>query len=791
MSKMLSDVRHKKLTQQGRSGPGVLVSVLGLTACLAALGVVLLTGSASSPVPSLLVGYDATADPTVMTFGAAHWDSTRLPEDRRNSDDRIRMRGELNPLAQLASHMGGVHLPKDRVQASRNQRHVGEKINNEVRALDFVGSSASGAPAHWLQPASGNTGLRRVSRNMAGELADSNSAAALRQQSFRWALKDCKKESSCENLLGKKLYNVLQTRSGSPNLAIYHDQDDDRKDEERTMENDYRSASRNSEGGDGESQSENRWQKLQGMMHRSFKASAPTAVSVLRQVSQIKSEHLPMAEERILVSALMRKSRVARKAANLNDSYRSETSLIFGGSNGRAHWNTYKASMMPSSEDGREEMGEDVQQHARPSEADKLRKYQTKAAKEMSDSSTSNGNGHSKNNRNTGNNAGRAVNGLGSSRDSKHAISSAAQRQVFEWTEQASDMRHKLADGSVSALRSKRMAGEKSRDAMASQNTQDTIDDELSRYGSVFSSRADEDKLQNEEHVARKALREGRIREQRLQRERARQHNKIVVEEVKEAKSADSELSSYDDAFVPHAHTGPSMASLGLTSGDSDTQGSRGKEGRRGRRTAHRDFRAPARIAKDRQTWRIPKDSAAHEERRDQRTAEDIAPMVKLAENTLKSIGRMHTSGESSRGGDGKCYLAGGKEVPCTELAELGNLMKKVYGTKAGDVAIVARDNQFDPTKIFANTQEAKDAEKNWMKIEDGGDGEHAARPRVRESERRAKVHNSRPEVREHRSSMGELLHEANIKAVKDQTKPVDKGPLGALNDNLGSVFGW
>ena len=33
---------------------------------------------------------------------------------------------------------------------------------------------------------------------MAGEIAD-NSAAALRQQSFRWALDDCKKESSCQS----------------------------------------------------------------------------------------------------------------------------------------------------------------------------------------------------------------------------------------------------------------------------------------------------------------------------------------------------------------------------------------------------------------------------------------------------------------------------------------------------------------------------------------------------------------------------------------------------------------
>ena len=91
--------------------------------------------------------------------------------------------------------------------------------------------------------------------------------------------------------------------------------------------------------------------------------------------------------------------------------------------------------------------------------------------------------------------------------------------------------------------------------------------DELSRYGSVFSSRADEDKLRSEEHVAREALLESRRRERRLQRARARQHNKIVAQEVKEAKSADSELTSYDSAFVPHAHAGPSMSAQGLVSG--------------------------------------------------------------------------------------------------------------------------------------------------------------------------------------------------------------------------------
>ena len=415
----------------------VLRAAVSAVACTALLGIVLLAGR-SRTLSTLIMRDPSTTDPTVMTFGAAHWDSTRLPGDRRNPDDQIHMRGG-GPLTEsaLASHLGDEHLLEDRVRAARSrERHVGESINNAVRALDFVGGGAPapGGQRHWLQPAAGNTGLRVISRDMAGQLAD-NSAAALREQSFRWALDDCKKESSCESLLGKKLYNVLQTKSGKPNLAIYHDQDDDRKDEERAMENDYRSAHED----DGESQSRTRWQKLQGLMHKNFRASAPTTESVMRQIDQINAERIPAAEKRILVSALMRKSSVARRAASMNDAYRSETSLIFPG-NSKAHWNTYKASMMPAGDDSREEIGEDLGQRARPSEADTLRKYQNKAATEMSgkDHSYSDGN------------SGQAVNGLGSAKDSKRAISSAAQRQVEQWTKTASEMRHEMADGSTS-----------------------------------------------------------------------------------------------------------------------------------------------------------------------------------------------------------------------------------------------------------------------------------------------------------------------------------------------------
>ena len=249
----------------------------------------------------------------------------------------------------------------------------------------------------------------------------------------------------------------------------------------------------------------------------------------------------------------------------------------------------------------------------------------------------------------------------------------------------------------VSALRSKRVAGENLRDQEAAASTQDTINDELSRYGSVFSSRADEDKLKNEEHVARVARRLARRRERRLQEARDREHDKVVAEEVKEAKSADSELSAYDAAFVPHAKGGLSASALGLTSGRSKRArhhtGHGGRDGYKGRgRQAARDFETPG-------TDHIPMDTAAMEERRDARQAQEIAPMVQLAEHTLKNIGHMSGHGERARGdgrrlrqaGGGKCYIEGGKQVPCAELKKLSALMDKVYGAKAADVELVSR----------------------------------------------------------------------------------------------------
>jgi hypothetical protein len=58
-----------------------------------------------------------------------------------------------------------------------------------------------------------------------------------------------------------------------------------------------------------------------------------------------------------------------------------------------------------------------------------------------------------------------------------------------------------------------------------------------------------------------------------------------------------------------------------------------------------------------------------------------------------------------------KCYIAGGKEVPCSKLAQLGKLLKNVYGKEAADVALVSKDHSFDPTKIYLHRKSARRSE--------------------------------------------------------------------------------
>ena len=46
---------------------------------------------------------------------------------------------------------------------------------------------------------------------------------------------------------------------------------------------------------------------------------------------------------------------------------------------------------------------------------------------------------------------------------------------------------------------------------------------------------------------------------------------------------------------------------------------------------------------------------------------------------------------------------------------------------------------------------------------------------------------------RDRRSSVGELLHEANVKAAEKQVRktPAKPGSLAALSNNLGGILGW
>ena len=66
---------------------------------------------------------------------------------------------------------------------------------------------------------------------------------------------------------------------------------------------------------------------------------------------------------------------------------------------------------------------------------------------------------------------------------------------------------------------------------------------------------------------------------------------------------------------------------------------------------------------------------------------------------------------EVSSSASEKCYIAGGKEVPCSKLAQLGKLLKNVYGKEAADVALVSKDHSFDPTKIYPDRKSARKSE--------------------------------------------------------------------------------
>ena len=701
--------------------PRVMWAALGLSLCAAVLFVTAVHVGVGAPAARL-------SDPNVLTLGAAHWNSNRLPADE-------------------STHRRSA------------ARHVGQKITNAVRALDFVAGGAKAAQHRWPLPAA-SSALSSVSGGMASELADAdNSAAALRQQSFRWAVDDCEKDSSCESLLGKTLYNVLQTKRGRPNLAIYHDRDDLRKGEERSMEHDYRSAARAgaSEGG-GESQSEARWQRLSRMMHTQWRARAPTARGVLRQADAIDAEHIPAGEKKILIANLMSKSRIARRAASLNDAYRSETSLIFpsgsrSGGSASSHgeeWNTYQASMLPTTYDTSEEAGIDQQQMARPTEKQELLKYQRRA--------------------------------ITSGAKGRQDMSQAVRREVARWTQQAEEQRNKdTASANVVAGHRARQPSENDGDAVAAANMRDSIDAELSRYGSLTSAEHDRDELLHEEDEERAARRRARRRERAFTRHRAMEHSRQIDAEVAEAKEADQELKSYDSAFVPHTPssllrpTRSSLDALGLSSSLSDTPGDRGADRGRDLRTqggGHQGSRARPRTLGERR---------AAKEKSVVTSAKEIAPSVKVAKESLSSVGsrRVRHAGGHLRGG--KCYIAGGKAVACEKLTKLAKLLKNVYGSRASDVAIVAKDHSFDPTLVLPSRPRARQGKK--------------AATHASTNTKRAR-HAGGVGKRVGESRLGKALHEANVKAAEErgvrETKAAqDEGSLAKLSDNLGNILGW
>jgi hypothetical protein len=819
----------------GMASPRVNAVILGVAACAVSLCFFLISALAMPPTATggtaLLDG-----DPNVLTFSAAHWDSTRLPQDRRHSHD---------------------------------QHHIGEKINDAVRALDMIGGTTAGPARHWLQPASGNGALTASGRNMAGELSDDR-ASALRRQSFRLALHDCKEQSDCETLLGKTMYNVLQTRDGKPNLAIYHDQDDDRKHEERIIEHDYRSSA---ERDHGTSQSKQRWKQLQGMMHLSFKASAPTARSVMHKVDVIEKEHIPTDEKRILVQALMRKSRVARRAASLNDSYRSETSLIFAGSSSsNEHWNTYRASMVPSGNDEAEEMGEEMHRRARPSEFAVLRHYQTEAL---------GGGKESK-----GGRAKSARSNDGKRDEGSDEASQAARRQVEHWTKVASRLRRregKSKQGAAEAeaeQRAKMM--EHARDQEVDKETAETADDELSRYERVVGKgpHGHAGEVRRAERAARRAVL--RMRQSKLERARAIEQVKLVNEEAKEAKDADDELASYDQAFVPLADrdalvSSASLARLGLVPPSSSSRSSASAHGRRSRRSKvmagrrqRRHFRAPqqrmgsssreesvrvrsgvrggrgrereSRREEGRRSWgrgrrvqargrlrteKEEKGGGGQEERGGERRAQltqlaehpslrGHAASLQHAEESAWAPGAGSVVGKEARGGGSRCYVAGGREVDCAEVTELGALLNKVYGPKAGDVELRAKDGRFDPTQVFTSSRaarregggETESGRRSASRVGGGGreeEGSGGQKKAEGGAQRKAELEGAhgdelprqgkagRYAERGHGETLGDELHEENVKAAEAETKyyEVRKGPLEKLSDKLKNVLGW
>lgn len=178
---------------------------------------------------------------------------------------------------------------------------------------------------------------------------EQNKASALRVKSFWSALHDCRQKNTCQELLGRKLWRVVQSKKGQYNLHIFHDDDTARRGVERQMERDFLNAKPVDDirkiAKDASIKS---WDKLKKMMAKDRKylpqepkLSAPPSTRMSRHAHL---EHVSL-----------RKSEVMARAKLLDRGYAAETDEIYAEpSKKRAH--SYKASMVPQKSDDKEEI---------------------------------------------------------------------------------------------------------------------------------------------------------------------------------------------------------------------------------------------------------------------------------------------------------------------------------------------------------------------------------------------------------------------------------------------------
>jgi len=553
-------------------------SVVAASLCAAAVLVLTYNVQTAQRDPVALQYTKLTGDRPLM-FSSAHWDSVDLPQDTSRKQMLFADSGLSSDGNFQAAHFDSTRLPEDMMDDSTSSAR---------KKLSSLFSAKSNG----------------VSRTMAGEIAD-NGAAILRKTSFRTVIDDCKLKSNCQNLIGKRLWNVISSRDNQPNLKIMHDYDDDRKRQELKIERDYNKDSDKKFIADNSAQN---WEKLQDLMSQK---QASGDGQTLKQIQQIKSENIPEDEKRILIDQIERKGKVQMQAMNLNHGYQSETSLIFGGDHNNA--------MQPSPKEQAEELAEAKKMISRPSEAQVLEKYQTKAI-------------HSMNNKKADRSRQRS------------------QQQVRAWTENASEIRKQM-------------------------NSQDN-----SGSNQVNSNGAESEHSSYSGMQSRSRL---------------------------EQKEANAELKSYDIPVESATET-----------------------------HSHKDVLADAHL--------------------------DDVQTAQPSESTQVSASQMSGNGED-------CFLSGGRRVKCKDIVRLGKLMRKVYGKKASDIALVARDKSWDPTKVYNKEREAEEMRQSKAVIE----------PHP--------VHSVLPL----HSDVSKKIHEMNLAEVPKSHLKRRTDRLGSLSKSLANVIGW